>query len=663
MAPITTPLAPLYSPISSKEGLVTNAAWLDWFKRLALTTNALALDNALLSYNNLSDVENVGISRSNLGLGTLDSPLFAGLTLSGLSPSLLVGTDAGKNLVSIPNEAILALIGLGPEDSPTFAGLTIDNLNSILYANFGNVGATILGPSLSLIAPFFNTIQNIRTIDYPTFAGLFLTEYLDFTNLPEPPTTPIEGNLKVYVQETAARGFLETIGNQGITLRLGRDNVLVVKCGEVAGILKGKPVFIDTVNEDLPIVKAAQANTPLTMPCAALALENLDYEGNGLVMLSGRLKGVDTSAFTLGKSLYVAAITPGLTDTLPLYPYRHQRVGSTLKVGVDDGEILVDIGSSLPEYKFLSGILQRTSTLTYASGILSVNHVSDYSVFTNGREWFIQDTRTVALPLDHTLYFVYFDETGTLVASTTPWDILGTQAGVAIVYRVSSSLAAVGDERHPADGNRSFHMWGHETLGCRYDSLHGGLTGSFGATTFSINEGSIWDEDLEHEISTQTTCRIWYRINPTTMTFEDNQVVLYKLNGTNIQYDNAGVLTDATPNWYVNHYVYATNDVQRPIYSQIGQMQHTTIASARDAVPPVFGNLTTVEWKLLYKVIYRNTGSPPTYVEALDYRVASGTPVNFVPTAHASLTGLTADDHLHYWNETRGMERVWFFGA
>jgi hypothetical protein len=306
---------------------------------------------------------------------------------------------------------------------------------------------------------------------------------------------------------------------------------------------------------------------------------------------------------------------------------------------------LVDLQS----YRKKHGISNRTATFAYATGVLTVTYVSNYEVYIDGVRYAKTTNQTVSIPANNTFYYVYFNAAGVLTATTgavTVDDL--TKALVALVYRLSASVAAIGDERHSDTRNVPLHDYLHDTIGARYDVVAGGLTGSFGATTFSLTTGNIFDEDLEHVITSPSTCRIWYRTALAVMTFIDAQTTLYKLNGTNIQYDNAGTLTDATNNWYVNHYVYGTNDVQRPIYSQLGQAQYASIGAARDEAMPSFGNLLTHEWKLLYRVTYRNTGSPPTYVEAADFRVAAGIPSTFVPTDHGSLTGLLDDDHTQY---------------
>lgn len=301
-----------------------------------------------------------------------------------------------------------------------------------------------------------------------------------------------------------------------------------------------------------------------------------------------------------------------------------------------------------PQYKNKTGISNRSATLSYASGVFSISAVA-YDVWVGGVKYAKSTEQTVAIANDRTLYYVYFNTSGVLTASTSAWDITGNNAPVAVVYRLSASVAAIGDERHTEIRDKQLHAYLHYTIGCRYDSARGGLTGTFGNTTFTITAGYVWDEDLVHTIAEATTARLWYRYTgAAAMTFESGATVPYKLNGTNIQYDNAGTLTDASLNYYVCSYVFGTNDVAAPIYVLIGQGQHANIIAARNETVPSFAGLSTVEWKLLYRLIYRNTGSPPTYQEAQDFRLTSSVPTTFAPTAHASLTGLGADDHTQY---------------
>lgn len=172
MADLTA--VPTYSKLTESDGFVHDSAWLQWFQKINTVTHSAAISGALLSGNNLSDVASFGIARANLGLGSGNKPEFAGLRLSELSPSAFVGTDSGKNLVSVTGSDILNLIGLGPTSSPTFAGLKLDSLNGILRGNFGVIGVINVGTSLVYDGSLLDAVQDIRTTAIPTFAGLIL---------------------------------------------------------------------------------------------------------------------------------------------------------------------------------------------------------------------------------------------------------------------------------------------------------------------------------------------------------------------------------------------------------------------------------------------------------------------------------------------------------
>ena len=166
---------PLYSPLVGKDSLVHDSAWLEWFRRIDALVQASSLSGALLSVNNLSDVASVGASRHSLGLGTADSPSFAGLTLSGLTPSLLVVTDGNSKLTTITFAALAAALSIGGTGNATVSSLTIDNLTGILRASSGTVGTTLIGNSLSFATSTLNTIQDIQTSASPLFVGLTLS--------------------------------------------------------------------------------------------------------------------------------------------------------------------------------------------------------------------------------------------------------------------------------------------------------------------------------------------------------------------------------------------------------------------------------------------------------------------------------------------------------
>lgn len=181
---------------------------------------ASSLSGSLVATNNLSDLSDASASRHNLGLGTVDSPTFTGLTLSGLITNGALYVNGG----ALNSEAQLA-VTRGGTGASTLTGLIIGNGTSAMTATttsaglagiisdktgFGSLvfanspvlvtptlgvatatsingltptaaadGFTITGGTTSRILTISGSNvaidQNLRTIDSPTFAGLTST--------------------------------------------------------------------------------------------------------------------------------------------------------------------------------------------------------------------------------------------------------------------------------------------------------------------------------------------------------------------------------------------------------------------------------------------------------------------------------------------------------
>lgn len=282
----------------------------------------------------------------------------------------------------------------------------------------------------------------------------------------------------------------------------------------------------------------------------------------------------------------------------------------------------------------LSGFSNTTdSTITMNGTSFEIAPTTtSFDIYIGGKLITISSLHSVSITNDRVLHFVYFDNTGTLQVATSVWSILSsTEIPVATVFREDNTVFAVTDERHSADRNRTWHYWAHMNIGAMYRY---GLQGTFTNTTFSITQGIVSDEDLAHDTGgTKTTTTLWHRdgVNNSMVLLTRSSSLPYVLNGSILRYDNAGVLTDIPANQYGVSWIYATGDTAEPIYTVIGQAAYGNLAAAQNAALPEI-RLSTAEWKLLYKVIYRNT-NPVTVIEAADFRtVRTGVPTSSVTT-------------------------------
>lgn len=149
------------------------------------------------------------------------------------------------------------------------------------------------------------------------------------------------------------------------------DEVLLdVRADET--ISKGDPLYITGYNsgQNRITVAKADASDSAKMPSIGLASADYSQNDNGTVVTIGSLVDIDTSAFSVGATVYVAS-GGGLTTTKPTGTNLIQNVGEVGRSNSNNGEIVVmAIGRSndvpnLPAGKFFIGSSTNTTTSAY----------------------------------------------------------------------------------------------------------------------------------------------------------------------------------------------------------------------------------------------------------------------------------------------------------
>lgn len=259
-----------------------------------------------------------------------------------------------------------------------------------------------------------------------------------------------------------------------------------------------------------------------------------------------------------------------------------------------------------------------------------------------------RDHANAALVND-TLYYIYFkDNTGKLYWSPNPFD-LKENCTVATIFW-NGSIGAVGYEAHNHTRNIDWHINAHLTIGARYfnglqlvQPVIGGVGGGL-----NISGGTIFDEDIRFNISTQTVCRIMYKTSDgSKYTFKNTNLPYSNVLGQpQAQYFNtiANEFQTVANNNFVCSWVYATLDTERPIYivpTHRPTSAHGNISSARDESQPFLGDFgITPELKLLYKLIFKGDGVLQEYV---DYRKSTSLPHGFVAATSAASVSFVND--------------------
>lgn len=309
------------------------------------------------------------------------------------------------------------------------------------------------------------------------------------------------------------------------------------------------------------------------------------------------------------------------------------------------------------------------SSLSTAGTVLSLVVPSAQSVWLDGTEYTL--TEGLSLDLgeipDNGGHFIVAqdDGAGALELAEIPaaWSITNTNYTPTVIGYWNGSAFAVQEERHGHSRNLENHEYLHKTVGARIQN-----DGSFAQIRPStandghleLVAGSLWDEDIENEISTAKgkLVRNWYEMASGVWTWVDgvnnagyDRPYLWNSGTSLLRYPNTGsayALTDCASNRYIVVWAYASNDVDRPIYivTPAVAATYTTVANARAALAPVLP--FAPELKLLYRWIYRGDGE---YKEAADYRTASSLPsggvtapvaasVSFVPSGALAATNV-----------------------
>ena len=433
-----------------------------------------------------------------------------------------------------------------------------------------------------------------------------------------------------------------------------------------------------------------------------IATQDIGINEFGYVTTFGLVRDLNTLSFTEGHVLYVSCTTAGaLTESLPnpdcyvvrvgVVDYAHGSHGRINVVpvvypkledlsGVDgtpltrSGQVptwdndngYFDFDHNLNDYFSYSGFENRTdsSLAVDGSGNFTISPgVDGYVVYINGiGKQTITTSKSVAITADQTITYVYLNSSLTLSKSTSILDFAsGANVPVAIVFK-DGSVYRITDERHSYQRNRIWHAWAHNNIGAMYKY---GFTGTFTNDAISVTQGIIYDEDIAFDSGgTVTSCALWYRNGASGMRLiAPSSTPYYAVGGVMRYDDNSGTLQPVTSNRYTTLWVYATNDSTNPIYTVIGQNNVVNLNDARNATMPVI-NLSTAEWKLIYRIIYRQVGTTPTFIEAADFRaVQTGVPTSASTTDHNTLinrdaTNAHPSSAISYDNSTGGLSAV-----
>lgn len=404
--------------------------------------------------------------------------------------------------------------------------------------------------------------------------------------------------------------------------------------------------------DDYKLSGAQAAGVPSLLPPGLLSFGV--YIGKIIVKKSDTTATQITSAFDVGAS-EVAAVIHNETlerDAIDCHP--------TSSINNGDGSLAL-VGTDTHMY---NGFVNRTdSVLSSAGTSFSIAPaVTSYNYYRQGLRCTVSNVITFSGLTTNQLAYIYFtSNTGTATLSYTAWNMTDDKVLIATAYSNGSALA-VFDERHAAGRDLKNHAYLHDTRGTAYASGLGQTYPTVGAPGYTqIELGVIFDEDIKHSLAQQKRIRNWYQTTGGVWTWANgtdnngyDRPYIWNAGTSRIRYpklDSGYALTDVAASRYVCIWVYANNDIDRPIalVTKALTANYTTLAAARAETQPSVGSIAP-EFKLIYRWIFKGDG---TFVEAADYRLSNPLPGGGTTTAiHNTLLGLDGGETGYYGHLT-----------
>lgn len=231
--------------------------------------------------------------------------------------------------------------------------------NNWANTKLSNTSGVVFGGNLTISQDLSigNNITNVTSIIFNTSTN-------------RTPTTP--GELTWSDDDSTLRFDMDSPSN--VIGHIGQDQFYYVKNQTGSTITKGTPVrFAGTLGASgrLLIAPAIANNSYPSKYVVGVAAATINNGDDGFVLAQGKLRGIDTSAFSEGDILYVSSSTPGaFSNTMPTAPNNKITLAAVVKKDNNQGtiEVRLTLGSKLNEDELVEiGTLTDGDTIQYVS--------------------------------------------------------------------------------------------------------------------------------------------------------------------------------------------------------------------------------------------------------------------------------------------------------
>jgi hypothetical protein len=312
---------------------------------------------------------------------------------------------------------------------------------------------------------------------------------------------------------------------------------------------------------------------------------------------------------------------------------------------------------SLARPSYTDFVDRALSTIAFVDGTLTLTITPTGASF----DFYIQDVLytqvgadTVAITDTQGLWYIYYDNTGTLIASQTPWLEDGSQCIVGSVYWDASSNTGYGslvDQRHSYLMSWQTRAWVNGARGLTQRETQGELVATWTEGDGSANAdaqigmtgGTIRDEDIsvaivdgalgtafQQPLTLPAELPVWYRVTATPDRWAKLGATAYpfRYQGGTSRYnlDTAGTWsqTNVTDGFFFNALICAAPWSVEPLFAIQGQEEYATQAEAEaeEDTDYTLTGLSTTKVLYLYRLTYQTDSG---YTNATDSRLVAVT--------------------------------------
>lgn len=161
-----------------------------------------------------------------------------------------------------------------------------------------------------------------------------------------------------------------------VTLQLGQEMYIRGTNKTGAQLDDGTVIYIDGAQGNRPTFDKAKADVPATSMAIAIITHDIADNGTGFATTFGLVRGIDTSAWVVGTTLYFSdSVAGAFTSTPPTEPSFPIQVATVITQNVTEGAVLVNIGPTDVAGHMVINSLAINDTFK-VGGVTTLNGVS-----------------------------------------------------------------------------------------------------------------------------------------------------------------------------------------------------------------------------------------------------------------------------------------------